>query len=622
MVALEHMRVLQAACRFTLALALAVLLVGLARGDEAPPAPQSVGKLWADFDPRAEPLEVEVAAEWEDDAGVYQVLRYAIGTFKGAKARMAAFYGRPKTGGKVPGLLHMHGGGQRAFLEVVRYYVGRGYACISVNWGGRPLDEKHPGWPNTDWGAVDPTQSNVPGYASLKPTPKSLASVPSPKNNNWYLLTLACRRALTFLERRPEVDGARLGVFGHSMGGNLTFYVAATDDRVRAAVPSVGGVGFRTHDVPGIPGTARKTDGSDAATALFRRTIASEAYAPHLACPILFLGATNDFNARMESVYRCFGLLRHGAYRFTFAPHLNHRFLPENEVCRPLWLDAHLKGGVAFPKTPVAELLLDRPDGVPRVRVRPDAAMRVAAVDIYYAVDPDALARFWRDAGARREGDAWLGECPILDLERPLVAFANVRYRLDRPETLSRNRRVERFCLSSDLLTAAPQVLRKAGVKATDRRSLVIDDFKRGFHDWYVLERRNPHHWQFWTRKVTDPKWRGPKGAHLSLEVKSAEKNTLVVIVRENEWRGYRGRRKVYVAEVKLKASADWQEIRLAAADFKNAKDGAPLTSWDEIDQLGLRAYADVVKEGKTARLGGRWAGPMPRFRIVRWIIE
>ncbi|HUU92376.1 MAG TPA: acetylxylan esterase, partial [Phycisphaerae bacterium] len=427
------MHPLRAAYRSAFALSFALLLFGLAWGADTPKVPQSVTELWADFDPRAEPLEVEVAAEWADDAGVYQVLRYTIGTFKGAKARMAAFYGRPKAEGKVPGLLHMHGGGQRAFLDAVEYYVGRGYACISVNWGGRPMDEKHPEWPNTDWGAVDPTQSNVPGYGGLKPTPKSLVSFPSPKNNNWYLLTLACRRALTFLERRPEVDGRRLGIFGHSMGGNLTFYVAGTDPRVKAAVPSVGGVGFRTHDVPGIPGTARKTDGSDAATDLFRKTIASEAYAPHLRCPILFLGATNDFNSRMESVYRCYGLLRHREYRFTFAPHLNHRFLDENEVCRPLWLDAHLKGGFEFPKTPVAEIVLDRPDGVPRVRVTPDRAMRVGAVDIYYAIDPDALARFWRDAGARHEGDAWLGECPVMDLDRPLVAFANVHYDLDRP---------------------------------------------------------------------------------------------------------------------------------------------------------------------------------------------
>ncbi|HUU91753.1 MAG TPA: hypothetical protein VM238_11165, partial [Phycisphaerae bacterium] len=83
-----------------------------------------------------------------------------------------------------------------------------------------------------------------------------------------------------------------------------------------------------------------------------------------------------------------------------------------------------------------------------------------------------------------------------------------------------------------------------------------------------------------------------------------------------------RGRRQEYAAQVTLKASDDWQEVRLQAADFKNAKDAAPLAAWDEIDQLGLRAYADIVQDGKPVRLGGQWAGPMPEFRSVRWIID
>ena len=600
----------------------ALVLAGAAGQPDAPRVPQTVEELWADFDPQRDPLEVEVAAQWAEEGGVYRLVLYTIGTFKGTKARMAAFYGHPEGARGVPGLVQIHGGGQRASLNPVRYYVSRGYACISVNWGGRPLDEKHPEWPNTDWGAVDPTQNNVRSYASLKPTPKSLESFASPKNNNWYLLTLACRRALTFLERRPEVDAARLGVFGHSMGGNLTFYVAGTDPRVKAAAPSVGGVGFRTHDVPGIPGTARKIDRNDAATQLHRRTIASEAYAPHVRCPILFLGATNDFNSRMESVYRCYALLPHERYRFALAPHLNHRFVPESEVCRPLWLDAHLKGSFVFPKTPEAELLLEQPDGVPRVRVTLDPSKPVAGVDIYYAVDPDALARFWRDAGAVKKGDAWEGTCPLTDLELPLVAFANVRYRFPEPELLSRGRRVAEFALSSRLLTTTPKALRTAGVRATDKPSLLIDDFRRGFHDWYVLSGANPHHWQFWTRKVTDPKWRGPKGARLALEIQSAQANTLVAIVCENEWRGYRGRRKEYLAEVKLPAADGWQEVRLSLGDFKEAKQGSPLASWDELDQLGLRAFADIERRGEKIKLGGRWAGPVPRFRNLRWVVE
>ena len=74
-----------------------------------------------------------------------------------------------------------------------------------------------------------------------------------PKNCNWYLLTLGCRRGLTFLEQQPEVDPQRLGIHGWSMGGNLTMYVAGTDARVKAAVPGVGGQGWRwqPHEFPG-----------------------------------------------------------------------------------------------------------------------------------------------------------------------------------------------------------------------------------------------------------------------------------------------------------------------------------------------------------------------------------
>lgn len=44
-------------------------------------------------------------------------------------------------------------------------------------------------------------------------------------------------RALDYLEERPEVDPDRLGVTGRSGGGTQTAYVAALDERVRAAAP-------------------------------------------------------------------------------------------------------------------------------------------------------------------------------------------------------------------------------------------------------------------------------------------------------------------------------------------------------------------------------------------------
>src|SRR5262249_16148053 len=50
------------------------------------------------------------------------------------------------------------------------------------------------------------------------------------------------RRAVDYLQTRPEVDGGRLGITGASGGGNQTMYAGALDDRFRAVVPvcSVG----------------------------------------------------------------------------------------------------------------------------------------------------------------------------------------------------------------------------------------------------------------------------------------------------------------------------------------------------------------------------------------------
>jgi hypothetical protein len=73
------------------ATALAVGLVALCLADADPVAvPQSVQELWADFDPRRDPLEVETIREWREDGGVFRHVRFLVGTFKDKPARMAA----------------------------------------------------------------------------------------------------------------------------------------------------------------------------------------------------------------------------------------------------------------------------------------------------------------------------------------------------------------------------------------------------------------------------------------------------------------------------------------------------------------------------------------------------
>ena len=578
--------------------------------------PTTVTDLWADVDPTAEPLKTKVIREWQEEGLVLRYVTYHVGTFKGKPARVAAFYAFPRGRRDLPGLVHLHGGGQRAFLHEVKYYASRGYACLSVNWGGREMEQARPGDANTDWGAVDPTQQNVPGYFNLKPGPLYVDPVESPRNNNWYLLTLASRRGLTFLEQQEEVDKERLGVYGHSMGGNLTVYVAGTDKRVKASAPSVGGQGFRTVPWALMPEQRRRQIKGD--LQLYRNTLGFQSYAPHIKAPLLWLSATNDFHQDMDDTFRTGALIPHGNLRYSFAPHLNHRFTPPFAVTRPLWFDQHLKGSFTFPKTPQVKLVLDHQDHVAQLEVLPDMSATVDQVHILYSVDPHPLARFWRTAPARRQaGDRWIASLPVLSTDQPLFAFANVHYRLPKPVAVQFAQPTGTFALSSQLQTAVPKELQEKKIRATDKVSNLIDDFSRGFQDWYLLSADNPHHWQYWTRKITDPKWQGQMGEQLTFDVKTEKANQLVVIIKENFFRGYRGRQRELVTVVELPGGDQWQKISLPAARFQVPDKEEKLADWGHADLLGFRAYYGD-RQGKV--IGStRWAGPQPQLRKLRW---
>jgi dienelactone hydrolase len=58
-------------------------------------------------------------------------------------------------------------------------------------------------------------------------------------------------RALDYLETRPEVDKARFGITGRSGGGAYSWYTAALDERIKAAVPTAGITTLKNHILDG-----------------------------------------------------------------------------------------------------------------------------------------------------------------------------------------------------------------------------------------------------------------------------------------------------------------------------------------------------------------------------------
>ena len=593
-------------------------------------APRCFEEMWAGFDPRAEPLEVEALKEWEEDGVVLRVLRYRVGVFKGKKAMMAAVYGYPKGGSKLPGLVQIHGGGQYADYHAPLTNAKRGYATISMAWAGRisapgyRVDpaivklfwEGKTGDPRyrltTDWGALDayhaPCRNPRNNFHRTAPAPWTLDAVESPRNNPWFLCALAARRALTFLERQPEVDAKRLGVYGHSMGGKITVLTAAADSRVKAAAPSCGGVSDRPPD-----------------KALYDATIGDRVNLKRIACPIMFLSPSNDFHSRIDDLQQAVTEIASPTWRVTCSAHHNHQDTAEYQVAGLLWLDQHLKGTFAFPQTPGSRLDLKTSNGIPTFTVTPDTTRPVLAVDVYYTHQGEpgseqdsrenAIHRFWRHAAPSRTGKAWTAELPLPTTSKPLWVYANIVYPLDKAVTGAGYYyavcTARTFNLSSRMHAVAPGQLSAAGVKATVKPSLVIETFEGDWEkEWFTYR---PAEWARRTHKVYDDQWKAPAGAKLALEVRSAKANTLVVGVDQ------------HAAAVQLVGGPAWQRVVVSQADFRDATGSAGLT-WAGIKELRLSARETLRSKGKgepkPMRLGAPWQGAAPRFRNLRWVAD
>ena len=70
-------------------------------------------------------------------------------------------------------------------------------------------------------------------------------------------------RAVDLLVAIDEVDPRRIGAIGHSLGAKEVLYLAAFDERIRAAVSSEGGIGltYSNWDAPWYLGEAIRRPG-------------------------------------------------------------------------------------------------------------------------------------------------------------------------------------------------------------------------------------------------------------------------------------------------------------------------------------------------------------------------
>jgi len=224
-------------------------------------------------------------------------------------------------------------------------------------------------------------------------------------------------------------------------------------------------------------------------------------------------------------------------------------------------------------------------------------------------------------------GGQWKAACPVMSLEQPSFAFANVVYETPAPyrnvaQAPGRDN-TDTFAISSRVPSAMPAQLQASGVKATDKVERMIDDGSRGWHDWYRLNWGHSPLWAASTRKLRDAKWRGPDGATLRFGIKCQTDNTLVVQFNCNGWGAFApGRPAVDCNAAKdLKGPPDWQGVSVSLNELiaTDPKVTASLANWQSVTEFGICPSGETVRDGRKVKVNGRsWQGPR-EIRNLRW---
>src|SRR5437764_14244257 len=119
-------------------IALAMITCAAVADQSSKDAPFStIEGLWAGFDPRAVPLDVEVVKAWDEGKIHLETVYFTGEVFEGEVVRVFGHFGRPREpAGPMPGVLHVHGGGQTVGLDWPRFWARHGYACLSFDFCG------------------------------------------------------------------------------------------------------------------------------------------------------------------------------------------------------------------------------------------------------------------------------------------------------------------------------------------------------------------------------------------------------------------------------------------------------------------------------------------------------
>ncbi|HEY8443927.1 MAG TPA: hypothetical protein VIL24_03935 [Clostridia bacterium] len=548
-------------------------------------------ELWKDFNPNLDDEDINIISEKDSGDGyICRQMYFTAYQTPGGKVRaFAQFYcdkNTVKNTKKAPVIFFL--GSTVRFYQTLKFIKNRlkGVSVFTIDYLGYNK--------NYDRYTIYPKCLE---YANFEKAQEILNTVKdSPKDTPWYIWTAMARRALTLLERIPEVDSKKIAVLGIKTGANLAWKIGATDNRA-CCIVSMFNTGWLGYDF--LYKKSAETDQEiPEERSLYLAALSTQSYAPFVKTPILVTLSTNDSDATFDRAFDTYARIPENTVSMlSVIPYSDKEIFFEYNDTIINWLKNYLFDAEFYhPYQP--ELAIKNQDNKLLIEIKADNSIPIKEIRLYQATEtPDPSVRNWFRLNCEDKGGGiYSAAAEILDVNEYCFAFANVFY--------------DDYIISSTLHACIPSELKitSANIKA----SRLVYDSSMGL-DCFTVTNVNElfHHGpelavqkgaldmtgvralmgDLATFKIGDPRFKGYEEDQLQIGYYSPIDQNITIALRN-----YQSDRCEfdYFYTFKVEGAEIWDKITLSASEFKN-EDGAMLKSFENAVLLYIKSEGELL---------------------------
>jgi len=499
--------------------------------------------LWADFDPSLPEPAINLISEYERDGINYSEFYFSpLAPVVSCAAPTRAFgilARHPVTAGLAQTLVFMPGDVDTGIdRPLIAELCGNGYAVLSIDLRGSGEGAAR--------GATFYSASDAAGNF----LETELYSAANPKKSCWYIWGAVCQKAVSLAETFENLNPRPL-LLAKGLTASAGMILAAADKRFAGAALLFCN---ERQNFAGGEGEKRWMGGFSAI-----------ANAPHVKCPVLFMGAANDDRFTFVNFHEIFARIPPGALMSVSAG-----------LCREIGFAESRNIGLFLSAAACGQTLPGKPaisfsvsENKLYFSVKPDMSAPVSRCVLFYAYGGEARDRNWENKELFISGEGeYTANIDALDIPEHMYIYGAVYYEngLSLCTRLIKKTAAE-FGVPAKKITQghllyAPGSGRDSFTTVENGRLVHFGDNVEVIKGPLGIEGVRAAFGKLATFKPGDPRFTIP-GSAIQINAYSPAPGAAVVILRNGDGVKY------YSKEIPLSGGEVWQKIVLSAAMFK-----------------------------------------------------